>query len=129
MPNQIQQASGEGMEKESLPPFVGISIGLQCLAAFIVLATWAAWTTWGVFPFSLLFSGVVFFPTLLLFVASLIGLLKGKMFGWVIGILGNAFFAIILFMTARLFSLLPITVLAYLLLPGVRNYYLRNYYE
>jgi hypothetical protein len=117
------------MSDNGLPNCAKIATGLQALLTCIVFIEWGAWTTWGVFPYSLEASSVVFGPALLLCIVATLGLWKGKMFGWVTGILGSAAISIFLCFTSGPLCILPVGFLIFLLSPKVRDFYVRNYYE
>jgi hypothetical protein len=128
---QSQEFSGteKNFRKNTLPNCAKIATGLQLLVTFVVLLVWGAWATWGRFPYSLEVSGVVFGPIVLLCTAGTLGLRKGKMFGWVAAIVGNAVISLLLCFTAGPLCILPMGVLIFLLTPKVREFYVRNYYE
>jgi hypothetical protein len=105
-----------------------VAIGLQASVCVIVLGVWLMWASWGVFPNSLVLSSLIFLPGLGLCVVAVLGLTKGKMYGWVTGVLGNSVSSAALFVFAGPFGFLPAALVVYLLVPGVRNFYLRNYY-
>lgn len=117
------------MGKASLPTCARVATGLQGLVGSVVLVFWAIWSAWGVFPNSLFASGIFFFPALALCSVAVIGLSKGRMYGWVMGLLGNAAAAAVLLFSGGLFGILPAAVLICLLLPNVRDFYVRDYYR
>lgn len=117
------------MSEAILPISAKVAAGLQALVGILVLFIWAAWATWGRLPSSLLLSSIIFFPALGLCIVAGFGLWKGKMFGWVMGIVGNGASAAVLLFFAGPFSILPVALLAYLLFPNVRDFYMRNYYQ
>ena len=114
---------------DNLPRPARIATALQALMTCVAIFVWGAWATWGRFPYSLEASTVVFGLPLSLCFAATIGLWKGKMFGWVTGILGNALMAALLCFTLFPACLLPASLLAFLLSPRIREFYVRNYYE
>ncbi len=117
------------MSETSLPTCAKVATGLQGLVGVVILVFWAIWSAWGKFPYSLIVPSVVFLPALVLCILGVVGLWKGKMFGWVIALLGNGASAAALLFFAGPFAVLPAAVLAYLLVPSVRGYYVRDYYR
>ncbi len=117
------------MSAVGLPKYAMIATGLQVLVAVLVLVIWAAWAAWGKFPNSLFMSSIVFLPAFILCMLGVVGLWKGKMFGWVTALLGNGASAAVLLFSAGPFAVLPAAVLAYLLVPSVRGFYVRDYYQ
>ena len=116
------------MDTTSLPIGAKVATGLQGLVGIVVLVFWAIWSTWGVFPNSHVVSGIFFFPALTLCGVAAFGPSKGRMYGWVMGLVGNGAAAAVLFFSAWPFGLLPSAILIYLLLPKVRGFYVRDYY-
>jgi len=112
-----------------LPKYAVVATGLQALVVALVLIIWALWATWGKFPNSVFMSGSIFLPVLILCVVGMIGLWKGRMFGWVIALLGNGASAAALLFFAGPFAVLPAVLLVYLLVPSVRGFYVRDYYQ
>ncbi len=112
-----------------LPTLAKIVLILQLLLTCLVLIIWGAWATWGRFPYSLVASGVVFGPIVLLCVVATFGLGNGKLFGWVTAIVGNAAISLVLGLTAGPLCIIPLGFLIFLLTPKVREFYMRNYYE
>ena len=117
------------MDDKRLPNCAKIAIGMQACITCIVFIMWFAWTTWGRLPYSLEASSVIFGPVMLLGVIATLGLWKGKMYGWVTGLIENAAMGLILFFTAGPFCILPMAFLVYLLIPSVREFYVQDYYE
>lgn len=117
------------MDEASLPTYAKIATGLQGLVSAVVLAFWAIWSTWGRFPNSLIVSGIVFFPAFALCFIAILGLWKGRMFGWVTGLVGNGASVAVLSFFGGPFGILPAAVLIYLLIPNVRGFYVRDYYQ
>ncbi len=126
----FHQDSSVVMGIASLPTCAKVATGLQALVAILVLAVWVLWASWGIISWwHLALTGIVFFPAFALCVAALIGLSKGMMFGWVIALLGNGASAAALLFFSGPFAVLPAAVLAYLLIPSVRGYYVQGYYR
>ena len=117
------------MKDERLPNCAKIATVLQACVTCLVLITWGAWATWGVFPNSLIASSIVFGPAFLLCAVATLGLWKGKMFGWVLSLLGNAVATLVFCFGARPFCIVPVGFLIFLLSPYVRDFYVRDYYE
>jgi hypothetical protein len=117
------------MSNTRLPSCAKIAAALQSLLTFIVIVVWGAWATWGRFPYSIEASSVVFGPVLMLCIVATLGLWKGKMFGWVTGILGAAAVSLVLGFLATPLCIFPIGLLVFLLFPNVREFYVRDYYE
>ena len=117
------------MDTTSLPIDAKVATGLQGLVGIVVLVLWAIWATWGVFPNSLVVSGIFFFPALTFCSVAVFGLSKGRMYGWVMGLIGNGASAAVLFFSAGPLGILPAAVLIYLLFPNVRGFYVRDYYQ
>lgn len=117
------------MSTVGLPKYAVVAAGMQALVVALVLVIWALWATWGRFPNSLFMSGIVFFPVLILCAVGMIGLWKGRMFGWVTALLGNGASAAVLLFFAVPFAVLPAVLLVYLLVPAVRDFYVRDYYQ
>jgi hypothetical protein len=117
------------MGEAILPTCAKVATGLQGLVGIVVLVLWAIWSTWGVFPNSLIVSGIFFFPALTFCWVAAFGLSKGRMYGWVMGLVGNGAAAAVLFFSAGPFGLFPSAILVYLLLPNVRGFYVRDYYQ
>jgi hypothetical protein len=117
------------MNDKGLPNCAKIATGLQVCITCLVLILAGAWATWGVIPYSIEATGVIFGPILMLCVAATLGLWKGKLFGWVTAILGSAVIGLILYFTAGLLCILPAVFFVFLLSPKVREFYVRDYYE
>ncbi len=113
----------------TLPICAKIAVGLQAFVTCLAVFVWGAWATWGRFPYSLLMSGVVFGPIVLLCTAATLGLWKKKLFGWVAAIIGNVIISLLLCFSAVLLCILPLSVLIFLLTTKVREFYVRDYYE
>jgi hypothetical protein len=121
--------SEQNMRDNCLPNCAKIATGFMACVSCLVLIMWGAWATWGVFPYSLMASGVVFCPALMLCIVATLGLWKGKMFGWITGVLGSAVISLVSFFTAGPLCIFPAVSLIFLLTPKVRGFYLQDYYE
>jgi ABC-type maltose transport system permease subunit len=121
--------SSGATSEASLPTCAKVATGLQVLIASIVLVIWGAWASWGRFPNSLVVASAIFLPALVFCTAAAFGLSRGRMFGWVMALVGNGASAAILLFFAGPFGILPAALLVYLLLPNVRGFYVRNYYQ
>jgi hypothetical protein len=118
------------MSEADLPRCAKVATGLQGLVAFLVFAVWMLWASWGVISWwHVMLTGVVFFPAFALCAISMFGLSKGMMFGWVTGLIGNGASAAVLLFFAMPVAVLPVGLLVYLLVPSVRGFYVRNYYQ
>lgn len=116
------------MSISSLPKCARIAAIAQIFFAGCAICLWGTWATWGVLPNSLIMSSAVFGIPLILAVVSLIGLWRGKMFGWVTGVVANSILAIF-FLKGGLLCLIPGAMVAFLISGPVRGFYVRNYYE
>jgi hypothetical protein len=118
------------MSKTGLPKCAKVATGLQGLVATLVLAVWVLWASWGIISWRhVMITGAVFFAPVALCAIALFGLSKGMMFGWVTALLGNGASAAVLLFFAGPAAILPTALLVYLLFPGVRGFYVRDYYQ
>lgn len=118
------------MSDQSLPKSARIAAGLQALIAVLVLAVWTLWASWGVISWRhFMLSGIVFFPAFALCAIAYFGLKNGMMSGWVTGLIGNGASVAILLIFAWPIAAFPLGLVIYLLLPPVRDFYVRNYYR
>ena len=118
------------MSEISLPTCAKVAMGLQGLVAILNLAVWMLWASWGLMSWwHVMLTGTVFLPALALCSIAVFGLGMGRMYGWVMGLLGNGASAAVLLFFAGPFAVLPAAVLVYLLIPSVRGFYVRNYYQ
>jgi hypothetical protein len=116
------------MNGRGLPKYAKIAAIAQIVFTLCTVCLWIVWATWGVFPNSLVMSTAVFGVPMILAVASLIGLWRGKMFGWVTGIVANCIL-VIFFPWGGLLCVIPAAMVVLLLSGPVRGFYVRNYYE
>jgi len=118
------------MGKQIIPKSAKIAIGLQALIIFLILAVWITWASWGMLSlYHFILTGIFFFPAFALCTTSLYGLSKGKMSGWLTSIIGNIVSVAVLLFFAGPTAVFPAGLLVYLLLPPVRDYYVRDYYQ
>jgi hypothetical protein len=115
------------MKDQRLPNCARIATALQACVTCLVLIAWGAWATWGVFPNSLIASSILFGPAFLLCVVATLGLWKGKMFGWVLSLLGSAVTSLVFCFAARPFCIVSAGFFVFLLSPKVQDFYVRNY--
>ncbi|MGB6726445.1 MAG: hypothetical protein WBE74_11115 [Terracidiphilus sp.] len=114
----------------TLPRSAKVATGSQGLVAVLLFAVWILWASWGILSWRhVMLSGIVFFLPFVLCTIALFGLSKGMMFGWVAGLVGNGASAAVLLFFAGPLSILPAALLVYLLVPRVRDYYVRDYYQ
>ena len=100
------------------------------LIAVLVLAVWVLWASWGIISWwHMILTGIVFFPPFALCVIASIGLLRGRMFGWVAGLIGNGASAAVLLFFAGPLAVFPAGLFVHLLIPAVRDFYIRDYYQ
>jgi hypothetical protein len=117
------------MTSDERPFQAKIGTFIQGCVVILDLAVWGAWTAWGHSLQGIMLSGAVFFPVFVLCVTSTVGLWKGRMFGWVTGLLGSGLFTLVLLITAGPLCIFPAGALMFLLSRNVREFYLQNYYE
>ncbi|HZB87222.1 MAG TPA: hypothetical protein VE291_01045 [Terracidiphilus sp.] len=117
------------MSDEIRPGRAKVTTLVQGSATCLVILDWGIWATWGRFPSSLLISGIVFSPALILCAISTVGVWKGKLFGWITGLLGDSLFFLILLVTSGPLCVLPAAALIFLLLRETRELYIQDYYE
>jgi hypothetical protein len=78
----------------------------------------------------LIFSSTIFLVPFLLCSIAVFGLWKGRMYGYVIALLGNLLSAAIFVVFARPLCIVPAALLiCFLVVPNIRNFYVRNYYQ
>lgn len=117
------------MDAIRLPICAVVAASVQTIVAFFWLLAWGAYAGWGSFPNGLIMSSIFIGPFLALSSISAYGLWKGRMFGWITGILSDAILCLILFFTSKLLCIVPLTFMVFLLSKYVRDFYIRDYYE
>jgi hypothetical protein len=117
------------MDENRLPICAVVAASVQTIVAFFWLLVWGAWAGWGSFPNGLIMSSIIFGPFLVISSISAYGLWKGRMFGWITGILIDAILCLILFFKSKSLCFVLLILIVFLLSKYVRDFYVRDYYE
>jgi len=108
---------------------VKAAIGLQALQFVVIAVPWAAGAAWGRLPNSLIVSSVIFGPSLIFCAASVVGMVRKKMYGWILALVIDLLTCAPLAFFARPLVVFPLGMIGVLMLRGVREFYARNYYS
>lgn len=119
-------ASPSDREEENLPSVVKIAIGLQALLLLVIMVTWAAWASRAALPSSLVRPSIIFGPSLVLCAASLLGMARGRTYGWALGLLGSLVTCAVFAVFAGALTVFPLGMIGVLMLRGIRDFFTRD---
>lgn len=122
-------ADANDREENGLPTGAKVAIGLQAFLLLVIVVVWAAWASWGRPSSSLIFSSVVFGPSIILCTASVIGMARGKMYGWIAGLVGSLVTCVAFAVFATALTVFPLGMIGVLMLRSIREFFSRNYYS
>lgn len=105
---------------------VKAAIGFQSLLFLVIFITWAAWASRGALPDSLIRPSVLFGPSILLTAASLLGMARGRTYGWALGLLGCMVTCAVFAVYAGALTVFPLGMIGVLMLRGVRDFFTRS---